>query len=250
MGWLDNSTNNIILDAVLTDYGRSALSRNDGSFKIFKFALGDDEIDYETITKYGRTVGKEKIEKNTPIFEAFTNQNLAIKYKLVGIATPVLYLPKLKVTITGGGDVAYLVTQTGSNYSYTNSVNIIVDQSAQGTETSLSTDLAESAYDIYVPSLFLNLNNNQGQKNRPDNSGIQLYRVSTSASNGASTRLSFSLTPAAGLTSTIFDVYGRNTSVSNNKGDLITARAINTSIKIVGQSSGASVNVPVTIIKA
>ena len=45
MGFLDNS-GDIILDAVLTDDGRKRLAQGDGSFKIVKFALGDDEIDY------------------------------------------------------------------------------------------------------------------------------------------------------------------------------------------------------------
>ena len=83
MGYLDHSTNNIIVDAVLTDIGREFLARNDGSFSIVKFALGDDEVDYTMIQKFGRTVGKEKIEKNTPVFEAQTNANLALKYKAV-----------------------------------------------------------------------------------------------------------------------------------------------------------------------
>ena len=65
MGFLQGDTNNIILDAVLTDTGRKFLSQNNQSFKVSKFALGDDEIDYGIIQKYGRTVGKEKIEKNT-----------------------------------------------------------------------------------------------------------------------------------------------------------------------------------------
>ena len=45
MGFLDNS-GDIILDAVLTDTGRMRLAKGDGSFKVSKFALGDDEIDY------------------------------------------------------------------------------------------------------------------------------------------------------------------------------------------------------------
>ena len=45
MAFLDNS-GDIILDAVLTDTGRLRLARGDGSFRIAKFALGDDEIDY------------------------------------------------------------------------------------------------------------------------------------------------------------------------------------------------------------
>ena len=61
MGWLDNSTNNIILDAVLTDFGRQALAKNNGSFNIVKYSLGDDEINYQIIKKYGRT----KVNKNT-----------------------------------------------------------------------------------------------------------------------------------------------------------------------------------------
>ena len=34
MGFLQNDTNNIIVDAVLTDLGREFLARNDGSFSI------------------------------------------------------------------------------------------------------------------------------------------------------------------------------------------------------------------------
>ena len=45
MAFLDNS-GDIILDAVLTDTGRARLAKGDGSFRIAKFALGDDEVDY------------------------------------------------------------------------------------------------------------------------------------------------------------------------------------------------------------
>ena len=44
MAFLDNS-GDIILDAVLTDAGRQRMAR--GEFKIVKFALGDEEINYE-----------------------------------------------------------------------------------------------------------------------------------------------------------------------------------------------------------
>ncbi len=47
MAFLDNS-GDIILDAVLTDTGRARLARGDGTFRIAKFALGDDEVDYST----------------------------------------------------------------------------------------------------------------------------------------------------------------------------------------------------------
>ena len=96
MGFLDHSTNNIIVDAVLTDLGRKRLSQNDGSFSIVKFALGDDEIDYSIIKKFGLTVGREKIEKNTPIFEAQTSSNLGLKYKLISMSSQVeTFIPSL-----------------------------------------------------------------------------------------------------------------------------------------------------------
>ena len=47
MGFLNQTTNNIIVDAVLTDLGRQFLARNDGSFNIVKFALADNEVDYK-----------------------------------------------------------------------------------------------------------------------------------------------------------------------------------------------------------
>ena len=50
MAFLDNS-GDIILDAVLTDAGRARLARGDGSFRIVKFALGDDEINYGAYKK-------------------------------------------------------------------------------------------------------------------------------------------------------------------------------------------------------
>ena len=53
MGFLDHATNNIIIDAVLTDLGRAFLARNDGSFSLVKFAMGDDEVDYTIIEKFG-----------------------------------------------------------------------------------------------------------------------------------------------------------------------------------------------------
>ena len=68
MGFLNHATNNVIIDAVLTERGRELLSRNDNSFSISKFRLGDDEVDYSILEKYGLIIGKEKIEKNTPVF--------------------------------------------------------------------------------------------------------------------------------------------------------------------------------------
>ena len=93
MAFLDNS-GDIILDAVLTDSGRARLAKGDGSFRIVKFALGDDEIDYENYNVNNPT-GQQDLEiMQTPIFEAFTNDDSSMKSRLVTYSrTDLLYLP-------------------------------------------------------------------------------------------------------------------------------------------------------------
>jgi hypothetical protein len=86
MGFLANDTNNIILDAVLTNEGRKRLAANNGTFRIVQFSFGDDEVDYNIIQKYGRTVGREKIEKNTPVLEALTNSPIERRNLLVSLS--------------------------------------------------------------------------------------------------------------------------------------------------------------------
>jgi len=90
MGFLDHSTNNIIVDAVLTDYGRQKLASQGGAATklVAYYAFADEEVDYSMITKYGVIVGKEKIEKNTPIFEATTNSEYSANSLLRSVINP------------------------------------------------------------------------------------------------------------------------------------------------------------------
>jgi hypothetical protein len=101
MAFLDNS-GDIILDAVLTDTGRFRLAKGNGSFKIAKFALGDDEIDYSLYDK-NNVNGSAYFDLNilqTPILEAFTNNASSLKSKLLTITrTDLLYLPVMKLNI-------------------------------------------------------------------------------------------------------------------------------------------------------
>ena len=86
MSFLDNS-GDIILDAVLTDAGRKRLARADGTFKIAKFALGDDEIDY-SLYNYNNTSGSAYYDLSllqTPILEAFTNNTSILKSRLISL---------------------------------------------------------------------------------------------------------------------------------------------------------------------
>lgn len=121
MGFLDNS-GDIILDAVLTDTGRYRLAKGDGSFKITKFALGDDEINYGNYNS-SHTSGSAYYDLEilqTPVMESFTDNAAMMKSKLLSISRDnLLYMPVLKLnevfsTGTGGTnrneDGVFLVT--------------------------------------------------------------------------------------------------------------------------------------------
>jgi len=111
MGFLDNS-GDIILDAVLTDVGRRRMAQ--GSFRIVKFAIGDDEIDYTTYNPNhpsGSAYADLEILQ-TPILEAFTQQNANINYGLVSYArNDLLYLPSVAINRKMLNEVVYAGTQ-------------------------------------------------------------------------------------------------------------------------------------------
>jgi hypothetical protein len=116
MAFLDNS-GDIILDAVLTDTGRMRLAKGDGSFRVAKFALGDDEIDY-SLYNYNNPSGTAYYDLEilqTPVLEAFSNNASSMKSKLISIASNVhLYLPVIKLdTINAKVSLATDIVKNG-----------------------------------------------------------------------------------------------------------------------------------------
>jgi len=241
MGFLDHSTNNIILDAVLTDTGRQFLSRNDGSFSLFKFALGDDEVNYGIVTKYGRSVGREKIEKNTPIFEALTNQSQAQKYKLVSVSNPnLISLPSF--TLTGDSSVSgevVTVYTTGGSKGLKTSASITIEQTLLN-QTTIDVELRDQIFSVDVPNLFLRVNDGLVSPNNVDNMQRAYYvltKSSTSATSGGSI-LNFSV-GVKSLTQTMFDVYGTG----------VTKNTIKSYVRVTGMQSGTVKDIAVNILQ-
>ena len=224
MGFLDHSTNNIIVDAVLTDKGRAALARNDGSFNIFKFGLSDDEVDYSIIQQYGRTVGKEKIEKNTPIMEALTIGSLSMKYNLLSISNEYLiYLPQME--INAGGLTTILLSQTQNNPNNITTSQDVTVTIANTQNQSIPNDLIDSEVRVEVNDLFVSLSGKTPDFKYSDN--IAVYRVGTTSSNGSITA-DFTVISKSFSTS-IFNSY----SVANGT-------YIRTYMTIAGLNSGVS----------
>jgi hypothetical protein len=226
MGLLDGTTNNIIVDTVLTDTGRQYLARNNGSFSIAKFALGDDEVNYTIIQKYGRTVGKEKIEKNTPIFEAITNKNYAQKYKLISISNPnLIRLPNL--SLSGDSNVNSVSSTVTLGRNTAKSSNISVEQTITN-ENVIDVELRDQTFIVEMNNLFLTV---QGAS-PTDVDGQQsatylLARAATETSQHGSI-LQFTISVRS-ITDAQFTVFG----TASNKS------VITTYVRVTGASSGA-----------
>lgn len=145
MAFLDNS-GDIILDAVLTDAGRKRLARADGTFKIAKFALGDDEIDYGLYDKNNAS-GSAYYDLSllqTPILEAFTNNTSILKSRLISIPQDnLLYLPVFKInsstSVSGIG-----LSPTSNAYDPGGLIYVTVDQNTENIATSANTIPASS----------------------------------------------------------------------------------------------------------
>jgi len=236
MGFLDSATNNIILDSVLTDTGRQFLARNDGSFSLVKYALGDDEVDYSNIVKYGRTVGKERIEKLTPVLEALTNQAYALKYKLISVSNPNLVrLPRF--SLSGGAAVSSSTSTVTLGRTRSTTANITVEQTLQG-EATIDVELRDQVFQVEMSNLFLQI-----QQNTPDATDNQqratyLVPRSPSESGQGGSLLTFVLA-AKSIPNAQFQVYGSTTNKS----------IITTYVRVTGLQSGSVTEFRVNIDK-
>jgi len=251
MGFLDNS-GDIILDAVLTDTGRFRLAKGDGSFRIVKFALGDDEIDYTTYNK-DHASGSAYFDLEilqTPVLEAFTNNTSTMKSKLISISrNDLLFLPVVKLNTTADSGLhtmhstgIYLVavnakseTQLGPSNDNVAGVingitgqgkNIRLDQGIDSTEAGspaeiiqrIFGDLFETQYIIEVDDRFATIHAPTGGK-----SAVQARKSFVDDDNIASYFLSFN--DGTGFVKSLdtADVDGNDTSViAGPKGSMLS----------------------------
>ena len=126
MGFLDNTS--ITVDAILTKKGRELLARGQNEFKITKFALADDEVDYnlyDTAHPNGSNFYAAVIE-NMPLLEAFVDENQLMRYKLTTLPKetnklPILELPSPSLTFNGAGITQAVTpnTRNAPNETYT-----------------------------------------------------------------------------------------------------------------------------------
>ena len=236
MGFLDHSTNNIIVDAVLTDTGREFLAANKGDFKIAFFSLSDDEVDYTIIEKFGRTVGKQKIELNTPVFEAQTNENQALKHMLVSYSEPLLFrLPSLTIVSTANPTV-----------SAGNSVDVRFEQSVSG-DTTIAPEAQDSTFLVTMDNKFLFLSNGGGgdaatsemsdSTRHTSTEGFRTYEFPISQRNSQNGAIVPLKIQAKALSQNTFNFYG----------DTANKSQITTTLTVQGLQSGVRNDVTVVV---
>ena len=100
MGFLNNTT--ITIDAILTKRGRELLARGRNEFAVTKFAIADDEVDYrlwDTSHPNGTNYYGAVIE-NMPLLEPVPDETQALKYKLVTLPKETSRLPILDVAVS------------------------------------------------------------------------------------------------------------------------------------------------------
>jgi hypothetical protein len=227
MGLLDNS-GDILVDAVLTDVGREFLARNDGSFEIVRFSLGDDEVDYTLYNPNTGSLQQDLSVLNTPVFEANVNEKIALRNQLLSISNPDLkFLPSL------GSNVANLTLGEKTD-----------SQIGKTLEFSQQTQSGRTVPSEIVDGSFLVQFNNDllfMEKQTPVNItpfGTAQYvipRTSIGANQGA--QVSFNIAVQA-LSNDVWDTLGQGTAGS---------RTISTKVKCQGALSGLSAEVTITL---
>ena len=219
MGYLNNQV--VTVDAILTKKGRELLAKNDGSFRITQFALGDDELDYtlyNPTNPQGSAFYGEAID-NMPLLEAFADENQIMKYKLATLprgtaVLPVLDLGYSAITLKQGASLA-ITPQT---------LNFL------GNATSFETSgYSATIADVRTLATF---------------NGVGIQSTAAQDQNATSTT-----TIGTNVSSTVIgtQINLRATTVNTLFG---SNTQLNTTITVVGLDSGARLTIPVTITKS
>jgi hypothetical protein len=234
MGYNDNTTE-FFIDAVLTDHGRQLLARNDGSFSVVRFRFGDDEIDYRNWNELTGSDNKDQKILDTPIFEAFTNETIALRNSLVTIRNASLqYLPEM----VANPSAASLKDRTDASGG---GVGITVSQQTTQSQAVIPAELVDFNYLIYVDNDLLYVADEVPVAIQPFGAAKYIVPAASGRSTAANGSQCVFTLRVQTLNSTIFDTLAGSTATR--------PRTINTTVIVIGQQSGLSVQIPVSILE-
>jgi hypothetical protein len=147
MGYIDSLSATI--SCVLTKAGKLALAKNDNSFRITKFKVSDDEINYQLYNP-GSIDSEDSDIINIPILEPSTNQDAALRYPLVTMAEGTIRVAELTInpsnvvfnlssqqdealvqaTTLYNEDQFYIINFTNINTTFINSIVVAKDSNS------------------------------------------------------------------------------------------------------------------------
>jgi len=98
MGFLNNTS--VTVDAILTKKGRELLAQGTEAFNITKFALADDEVDYNLwdVTHPNGSDYYGAVIENMPLLEAIPDENHVMRYKLVTLPKTSIRMPVVSIS--------------------------------------------------------------------------------------------------------------------------------------------------------
>lgn len=205
MAYINNEI--ITVDAVLTKKGRELLAAN-GGLNITSYALADDEIDYR-LYQPNHPQGSAYYDlaiRNTPVFEAFTDETQLLKYKLVTLPSgqtsiPIISLGQSSIYVDKDykGEVI-IVPSTNPVYNTTLGYTAILANKSAGT---IVGEQLQNVTSATIPTFIGDVSSTTAQ---------------------VSLGLRFRFVPNSSLTQTL-----------------------TTNLTVIGNESGGSVTIPVTI---
>ena len=219
MGYLNNTI--VTVDAILTKKGRELLAQGAGAFNITQFALSDDEIDYTLYNPNhpsGSAFYGEAIE-NMPLLEAFPDETQIMKYKLT--------------TATRGTYILPFIASVAGNYSIvqSNSQTLTPTTSRGGSLGNVAETYSFTLSDV---RLYSTVNVVGGPTGQPSTINVAQEIAASLGTNVSRTYVGTGITVTATSTNVLFGI----------------STSINSLLIIQGNTSGARLQVPITITKS
>lgn len=215
MAYLDNTV--ITVDAVLTKKGRERLSEGRGNFKITKFAVADDEIDY-TLYNVAHPLGTNyysNIIESMPVLEAIPDESQTMRFKLATLDQAGSTVPQI----------------SANNFDADNAITLQFLPNDTGNSDSLLIKPLTKFFDE-TENYTLILFDEEAADVIAVGGSEQEALGTTNVIGGRGTNLSTVLTKVG-------------TQFTIDPKDVDTAR--NTKIRIFGNRSGATVTIPLTV---
>jgi len=226
----------LVIDATLSDLGRSLIARGDGSFKITQFAPVDTEIDY---TLYNTTSGDSVTAPadilNTPILEPITNESMNEQYELITISDQhVRYLPVMTPSST-----TLSISEFSNGTATPSSLTVTPTMSNKAT---IPAEIVDTLYFVYMDGKFLEPQNYTAYLGQDSAFGMEGYAIDADPNaNSYGGRNLTLLVKSKPIDDNTWTVYGTVTAGS---------RTLTTIVRIKGAVSGLSTNVTVTVNEA